>query len=141
MPTRNELKKLSRTRLKEVNALFQRNLFDGASYLSGYVIELALKARICKILDSDYPDTGEISRSFKTHNLDLLIRLGGLHKKFNDELQTNNSFRINWSIIKSWSEGYRYLPVGSSNRNDVLDLIDAIENPINGILTWIKKKW
>lgn len=46
MPSKNELKALSKTRLKEVKALYDNGLYDGASYLAGYVIELALKARI-----------------------------------------------------------------------------------------------
>jgi len=66
MPTKIELKKLARTRLKEAKVLYQNGLYDGACYLAGYVIELALKARICKVLDlDDYPETGEISKSFK----------------------------------------------------------------------------
>lgn len=141
MPNRNELKALSRTRLKEVKILYDNRLYDGASYLSGYVIELALKARICKILDLDYPDRGDISRSFKTHKLDNLIKLGGLYNKFDTELNTNNDFKINWSLIKTWSEEFRYQPKGSNSKNDVKDLIEAIEDTNNGILTWIKRRW
>ena len=46
MPTRDELKALSRTRLKEAKTRYDGGLYDGASYLAGYVVELALKARI-----------------------------------------------------------------------------------------------
>lgn len=141
MPTRQELKSLSRTRLKEVKVLFNNKLYDGAFYLAGYIIELALKARICKILDMDYPDTGELSRSFKTHKLENLLKLGGLHGKFEQELSNNRDFQINWSLILSWSEEFRYYPTGTNTRNNVQDLINAIENPNNGILTWIKRKW
>jgi HEPN domain-containing protein len=69
MPTRNDFKNISNTRFKEVKALYRNGLYDGAMYLSGYVIETALKARICKLLDSDYPETGSISRSYLTINL------------------------------------------------------------------------
>lgn len=87
MPSKNELKALSRTRLKEVKALYDSGLYDGASYLAGYVIELALKARICKHLDvNDYLDGGQISQSFKTHKLENLIILSGLSNKFSTEL-------------------------------------------------------
>ena len=141
MPTRVELKNLCRIRLKEVKALYENNLYDGAFYLAGYVIELALKARICKILELDYPDTGPISKSFKTHKLNELLKLGGLYKKFEDELNNNPTFKLNWSLILSWNEQYRYQPTGNYQKTDVQDLIDAIENPNNGILTWIKKKW
>ncbi|MDG6028095.1 MAG: HEPN domain-containing protein [Candidatus Brocadia sp.] len=47
----------------EAKALFDKGLYDGSCYLAGYVIELALKARVCKILDmTDYPESGDISR-------------------------------------------------------------------------------
>lgn len=141
MPTRNELKKLSRIRLKEVKILYENQLYDGASYLAGYVIELSLKARICKILDSDYIDSGNISRSFKTHNLYDLITLGGLSKKFSNELISNQKFQVNWSIIQSWNEAFRYLPIGTKNKSEIEDLINAIEDPADGVFTWIKKRW
>ncbi|MFT4660563.1 MAG: HEPN domain-containing protein [Flavobacteriales bacterium] len=142
MPTRQELKKLSNLRLKEVKTLYGKGLYDGASYLSGYIIELALKARICKILDSDYIDSGRpISRSFKTHNLDDLMILSGLSKKFHTELENNEALKINWSLIKSWNETFRYVPVGTKNKVEVQDLINAIENPTDGVFTWIKKRW
>ena len=58
MPTRNELKELAKLRLKEAETLFDAGLYDGAVYVCGYVIELALKARICKLLDiSEYPSS------------------------------------------------------------------------------------
>ncbi len=92
MPTRAELKELARTRLKEAKTLYDSGLYDGASYLAGYVIELALKARICKILDLNvYPETGEIARSFKTHKLDDFIRLAGLQRKFDRAKASNPS--------------------------------------------------
>lgn len=46
MPTHEELKKLAKTRLIEAKALLDNELYDGARYLAGYVIELALKARV-----------------------------------------------------------------------------------------------
>lgn len=56
MPTRKELQDLAEIRLQEAKVLFEKEFYDGARYLAGYVIELALKARICKILDLDqYP--------------------------------------------------------------------------------------
>lgn len=50
MVTRQQLKDLALLRLKEAEALFAAGLFDGCAYLCGYVVELALKARICATL-------------------------------------------------------------------------------------------
>lgn len=121
--------------------LYENELYDGASYLSGYVIELALKARICKLLDIDYPDEGEISRSFKTHKFDNLIKLAGLYNEFTVESKMNIDFKINWSLVKVWNEEFRYRPVGNAKQEEVKAIIEAIEDNNNGILNWIQKKW
>lgn len=141
MPSRDELKKISKTRFKEVEILYRNRLYDGAKYLSGYVVETALKARVCKILDSDYPETGEISKSFLTHKFDTLVRLGGLQKSIDNELNLNVNFKTNWSLVTNWTEAFRYKPIGTSSQTDVQDLISALQNSHDGVLTWIKKRW
>lgn len=141
MPNRAELKIISNTRFKEVKVLFRNRLYDGAKYLSGYVVEAALKARICKILDADYPETGEISKSFLTHKFDTLVKLGGLQKTLDNELNSNVNFKTNWSLATSWTEAFRYEPIGTSSQRDVQDIINALQDRNDGILTWIQKRW
>lgn len=141
MPTRNELKNISKTRFKEVKALHQSRLYDGAKYLSGYVVETALKARVCQILDSDYPETGAIAKSFLTHKFDILVKLGGLQNTLDNELNSNVNFKTNWSLVTGWTEAFRYKPIGTSSRTDVQDIINALEDGTDGIFTWIKKRW
>ncbi len=138
MPTRQQLQTISKTRLKEVKALYRNSLYDGAKYLSGYVIETALKARVCRILDSDYPETGAISRSFLTHDLDQLIKLAGLQKAFDNG---SVNFKTNWSIVTNWSEVNRYIPIGTTLKANVEELLNALEDKNDGVLTWIKKRW
>ncbi len=141
MPSRDELKTISKTRFKEVKVLNRNRLYDGATYLSGYVVETALKARVCKILDSDYPETGEVSKSFLTHKFDTLVKLGGLQKALDNELNANVNFKTNWSLVTSWTEAFRYKPIGTSSQTDVQDLINALQDTNDGILTWIKRRW
>ena len=138
MPTRGELQKISKTRLKEVKVLYRNQLYDGAKYLSGYVVETALKARICKILDADYPESGDVSRSFMTHKLDQLVKLAGLQKALD---RADINFKTNWSIVTSWSEVNRYKAIGTSSREDVEDILNALEDRNDGVLTWIKRRW
>jgi HEPN domain-containing protein len=142
MPTRNELKQLAKTRLKEAKFLFDTGFYDGACYLAGYVVELALKARICKILDlAEYPQSGEISRAYKTHRYGDLLMLSGLERKFSDAIGTNSSLLANWTLLTKWTEELRYLPIGSSSKKDAKDIINALEDPKDGVFTWIKKRW
>ena len=141
MPSRNELKKISRTRLKEAKALYQNRLYDGAKYLSGYAVETALKARICKNINEDYPEKGEIAKSFLTHKFDVLIRLGGLQKAFESELVGNVNFKLNWSLLSNWNESFRYSTIGNSTQSEIEEILNALEHKNDGVLTWIMKKW
>lgn len=51
--TIKELSELCKERLKDAEILIKAQRYDGAYYLCGYVIELALKKRICKTLNWD----------------------------------------------------------------------------------------
>ena len=142
MPSRGELQTISKTRLKEVKVLYRNHLYDGAKYLSGYVVETALKARICKILNADYPESGDMSKSFLTHKLDQLVKLGGLQKALDIELSANVNFKTNWSLVTSgWSEALRYRAIGTSLQTDIEDILDALDDRNDGVLTWIKRRW
>ena len=82
MPTRRDLQKLAKLRLREAEHLERKGLYDGCVYLCGYVVEFALKARICRVLGlSSYPDEKEVGRVFKTHNFDVLKLLAGLEER------------------------------------------------------------
>ena len=76
MPTRAEFKQLAKLRLKEAETLFTAGLYDGAAYLCGYVVEFALKARICKLLGLDeYPETGKLKTAYAVHDFNQLLIL------------------------------------------------------------------
>jgi HEPN domain-containing protein len=141
MPGREELKRIAMARLKEAEVLHQNGFYDGAKYLSGYVIEAALKARICRVLDGDYPEAGEISKVFLTHRYDVLIKLAGLQKIFDKEMVENERFRANWTLVSNWKETFRYMPIGTSSKSGVLKYLNALQDPQYGILKWIKSIW
>ena len=76
-----QLKELSMERLADAKALYEAGRCDGAFYICGYAIEMALKYKICKTLDWDeYIVSGKGSenhKSFKTHKFDDLLRYSG----------------------------------------------------------------
>jgi HEPN domain-containing protein len=142
MVTRKELQKLAKIRLSEAKTLYDKGFYDGSCYLAGYTMELALKARICKILDLiDYPDSGALGKTFKTHKFDTLIKLSGLENKFDTSKQSNQVLYDNWSLITDWSEEFRYKPVGTNLKIKAQEIINALEDPKDGVFTWIKKRW
>jgi HEPN domain-containing protein len=135
MTTRNQLKNLALLRRREAQVLFEAGLYDGARYLAGYVLELALKARICRILDfEEYPDSGEFRRLYATHDLDQLLKLSGLSRKLS--IQESELFD-SWSTAALWRPERRYDIPGVTKHEDVRDILGAVDE----VLRWIKKHW
>jgi len=142
--SRNDLKKISKTRLKEAKILCDNKLYDGALYLYGYVIETALKARICKILQTDFPPSGKSAKAYKVHDLEELILLAGLKKDFQFKLNNDIPFKTNWSLISPWVEILRYKPIvrkDAQTKTNIINIYSALTDRRTGILTWIMKKW
>jgi hypothetical protein len=118
-----ELRKIARGRLMDAEALFRAGRYDGAIYLCGYAVEIALKARICRTLKwLGYPATRkqfEGYQSFRTHDLDILLHLSGTESK----IKTN--YFAEWSIVATWDSTVRYRPIGSATAQDVDDMIKS----------------
>jgi HEPN domain-containing protein len=114
MIPRSDLKKIARARLRDAEVLYRSRRYDGAIYLCGYAVEIALKARICKTLSwLEYPSTGgefQNYQSFRTHNLHVLLRLAGVEERIKATLITE------WSAVAAWDPETRYKPIGSATR-------------------------
>jgi len=123
MITTDELIKIAEARLKDAETLLANQRYDGAIYLCGYAVELALKARICKTLNwPGYPSTRkEFTNyaSFKTHDLDVLLHLSG--RESNIKL----NFLTEWSVVAQWDPSTRYQPVGTADASDTRLMISA----------------
>jgi hypothetical protein len=114
MLARSDLTKIARARLRDAEVLYRSRKYDGAIYLCGYAVEIALKARICKALAwLGYPSTGgefQNYQSFRTHNLHVLLRLSGVEERAKTTLMTE------WSAVAAWDPEARYKPIGSATR-------------------------
>jgi len=95
-----ELDDIARARIEDATALLTAGRFDGATYLCGYAVEVALKARICRTLNwTEFPGTGsefQAYRSFQTHELDVLLRLSGQEARVKQ-----NHFSL-WNAVAVW---------------------------------------
>jgi len=118
-----QLRRIARERLQESEILYARKKFDGALYLCGYAIETALKARICRTLKwADFPSTKsdfQSFQSFRTHELDVLLRLSGIEKMIMAK------YRNEWSAVNEWDPEMRYQSVGAVGGADALKAIAA----------------
>lgn len=123
MLTIAELREIALARLEEAELLFRAGRYDGATYLCGYAVEAALKARICRTLHwSGYPSTGAEFRnyqSFRTHDLKVLLHLSSV------EARITTTFLNEWSAIADWDPEIRYNPIGTASEQPTRDMIES----------------
>ena len=120
-----ELDSLARARIEDAKALLTAGRFDGATYLCGYAVEVALKARIGRTLNwTEFPSTGgefQAYRSFQTHELDVLLRLSG------QEVRVKQNHFPLWNAVAVWKVESRYNVVGTAQQPDAAAMIQATE--------------
>jgi HEPN domain-containing protein len=118
-----DLRKIAKGRLVDAEALFQAGRYDGAIYLCGYAVEIALKAKICRVLKwPGYPSTEKEFQgylSFRTHDLARLLHLSGAESKIKIK------HFAEWSVVATWKSDVRYRPIGSATAQDVVDMIKS----------------
>ena len=137
--SRAEFQKLAEERLEEAKALLDLGKWDGAYYLAGYAVELALKACIIKrLMATDaFPDK-EFSRNCYTHQVGKLVGLAGLGAAHKARMDAEPAFDANWTVARIWSEEMRYYRI---DQGEAEGLYNAISDAAHGILTWIKAHW
>jgi HEPN domain-containing protein len=120
-----ELDTIAHARLDDAKALLAGGRHDGATYLCGYAVEVALKARICRTLNwPEFPSTGgefQAYRSFQTHELDVLLRLSG------QEARVKQQHFADWNAVAVWRSESRYDVVGTAEKSDAEAMIKAAE--------------
>lgn len=123
MLDRKVLRSIAKGRLKDAKVLLRGKRYEGAIYLCGYAVDLALKARICQTLKwAGFPSTSaEFNdyKSFKTHDLDVLLHLSGLEAKI------KTSLLAEWSAVAQWSPESRYSPLGKVTQTDAKSMVTS----------------
>ncbi len=118
-----EVKRLATARLRDAEALHAAGRYDGAVYMCGYSVELALKARICRTLKwSGFPEKDAEFKglgSLKVHDLDALLRFTGRERAVKTQLLAE------WSAVSAWNPEARYKPIGSANQTDARLMLDS----------------
>jgi HEPN domain-containing protein len=118
-----DLRRIAQARLKDAEVLQRARRYDGAVYVCGYAVEIALKARICRALRwGGYPSTRsdfERYQSFRTHNLDVLLHLSGR------ETRVKAGNLNEWSIVAVWDPNTRYGKIGWASHRDAATMIAA----------------
>jgi hypothetical protein len=121
MISTKDLKTIARARLRDAQALLLAKRFDGAFYLCGYAVELALKARICRTLKwAGFPDSGsefKSKQSVRTHDLEVLLMFSGIEPR----IRAKHSDE--WAVVVGWNPEIRYGAVGSSPPRGAANMI------------------
>lgn len=125
MLTLGQLREIAKARLDDAELLFAAQRFDGAAYLCGYAIEVTLKAQVCQTLGwAEFPENASEFKklglqSFKTHDLDVLLRLSGREAYVKANLFTE------WSAVSQWNPEGRYQPVGAVSEQIAKQMIEG----------------
>lgn len=146
MNTQKYIIEIAAEKYKDAECLFEQCRWDSCYYIGGYVVELLLKARICKTLgiedffDFQNPNKtklvskdGSLYRPFKVHDLNQLVILSGVCKEFNYKLLSNKKFNDAWSCISEWNEHSRYLT--GKTKKEIKNLLISIQIFQQWILT------
>ena len=137
MPTSTTLRALALKSLAEAEALLRTGHWDGAYYLAGYAAERALKAIIAdQFTGNAIPDRRRVESTY-THSIPRLVDLAGL-KPTLDLASEDVHFRQYWETIKEWSENSRYSEWTDAEAGAI---VEALADPKNGILRWIRAHW
>jgi hypothetical protein len=135
---RQDFKDIANVRLREAKVLLQTRNYSGAYYLCGYVLECGLKACIAKQTRRfDFPDKVTVRDSY-SHDLLQLVKVAGLLTDLSNKSNTNPIFRGHWTIVKDWSEESRY---ERHSQIEASNLYEAVADPPDGVLQWIKQHW
>ena len=101
---RRDLHVLTRVRLDEARLLLDAGRYDGAYYLSGYVVECALKACIARqVRTHDFPPKPGSVRDMYTHDLASLVKAAGLVDSIADRIRSCPAFENYWGIMGRWT--------------------------------------
>jgi HEPN domain-containing protein len=137
---RTDLHLLAADRLADAEVLLNNGRWSGAYYVCGYAVECALKACIARQTNlHDFPDKTVVQKTF-THNLSELIDLAGLKLQLQIDATNagNPNLRTNWQLVKDWNERARYQ---QKTEAQARELFEAVTDPHDGALQWIKGRW
>jgi hypothetical protein len=126
-----------REREEEAGQLIAVGYNSMAMALRLYALEIRLKTIICKELKLT-----RLPRVCKTHDLSDLVIFTGRWEELDDP--ANLAIRQNWDLLADFSKArlndQRYLPRGLLDTRDQERLMAALDDPQDGVLTWLSRR-
>lgn len=143
MPTRAEWQQLAEDRILDARAHLAPgvNRWSAAYYLIGYAVECGLKAcvlaRVAAHPEVIYDERRFVSDAW-THDGEKLLVLADLKSARDADALANPMLEQNWQLVKQWDEQSRYR---QKTQTEAELLFDAITEPNNGVMSWIRARW
>jgi HEPN domain-containing protein len=138
MLTKSALETLSETRLVDARQLFKSGRYSAAYYLSGYAVELGIKACIASVFQAQViPDKSFVSAVY-SHKLDELLGLAGIKPQLQEDMRNNPALAAAWGVASKWNEASRY---SMWDQFEAKSMIDAVGHSTHGVLPWLMKYW
>ena len=138
MITKKDLETLSETRLDDAVQLFQIARYSAAYYLSGYAIELGIKACIAGLFQANTIPEKSFVNAVYSHRLDELLGLTGIKREFQDDMKRDPALSAAWGVASKWTETSRY---SMWDQFAAASMINAVGDQQHGVLQWLKKHW
>jgi hypothetical protein len=122
-------------RAAEARALLARELFTGAAYLSGYAVELLLKALIAERSLGQHFPVVDVPEELKIHNLEKLLVISGQLARLKAAFASNPELEDNLIVLRSWGPHFRYDRLRAQRARDI---VYAVTDQRNGVMAWLK---
>jgi hypothetical protein len=99
---RSDFQELAELHLQHARALLDAELYSGAYYICGYVVECALKACICKRTNQfDFHPSPEESRAAWSHDFEKLIRAAELESELKAARAADLDLDVKWRVLRT----------------------------------------
>lgn len=138
MITKKDLETLSETRLDDAVQLFQMARYSAAYYLSGYAVELGVKACIAGLFQANTIPEKSFVNAVYSHRLDELLGLTGIKRELQDDMKKDPALSAAWGVASKWTETSRY---SMWDQFAAESMINAVGDQQHGVLQWLKKHW
>jgi len=86
----------------------------------------------------DFPLDRKALENVYTHDLEKLVKDTELTVEHRATMSWNGAFAVNWATVRDWSEEARYQIY---TEQQAQDLLRAITDPVDGVMTWLQMFW
>ena len=143
MTTRAEWQQLAEDRILDAQVFLTPGVdrWSAAYYLVGYAVECGLKSCVMARLIA-HPEIVYQTRNFSndawTHDFEKLLLVADIKADRDADILANRIRFEHWQRVRKWDESARYQ---QKSFDEARLLFDAVNDPNDGVMQWIRKRW